>query len=82
MQRLQIQLTQEQASSLRHMAAQYGVSVAELVRRAVEDSIKRSAEQSREAIVERALRAVGRFSSGRSDVSTQHDKELGEAFRS
>lgn len=29
----------------------------------------------------RALAAVGGFHSGSSDISAQHDRELGEAFR-
>jgi putative transcriptional regulator len=31
--------------------------------------------------VQRALRAAGRFSSGRSEVSAEHDRHLAEAFR-
>lgn len=80
--RTQVQLTEEQARSLRQLAAERGVSVAELVREAV-DLLVRSgtavlpAERQR-----RALQAVGRFASGLKDVSARHDEYLKETYRS
>lgn len=80
--RTQVQLTEEQARGLRQLAAERGVSVAELVREAV-DLLVRSgtavlpAERQR-----RALQAVGRFASGLKDVSARHDEYLEETYRS
>lgn len=80
--RTQVQLTEEQARGLRQLAAERGVSVAELVREAV-DLLVRSgtavlpAERQR-----RALQAIGRFASGLKDVSASHDEYLEETYRS
>jgi len=36
---------------------------------------------SREDLIERARRAAGKFSSGKRDISINHDRYLAEAFR-
>jgi hypothetical protein len=48
----------------------------------IRDAVDRTypGEPDRDAIWERALAAVGRVSSGRSDISIEHDRELAEAF--
>jgi hypothetical protein len=61
--RTQIQLTEEQASTLREMSI-----------------LRREAGPSRDAIVGRAKNAAGRFASGTSNASTEHDKYLADAF--
>ena len=78
--RTQILLTEEQARTLRRLSAERGVSMAVLVREAVEMLVRSiegvpSAERQR-----RALEAIGRFASGHRDVSAQHDKHLQEAY--
>lgn len=75
--RTQIQLTEEQARALKEMATQRGVSMAELVRQAVERIIEEREEADK---WRRALEIVGRYHSGLSDVSTNHDKYLDEAY--
>jgi hypothetical protein len=79
--RTQIQITEEQAEALREQAAQANVSVAEIVRRALDAFIRSNQPLSRERR-DRALRAAGRFASGESDTSIRHDDVLARAFRS
>ena len=79
--RTQIQITEEQSQALRERAAEENVSVAELVRRALDMFIQRERPSLRERRG-RALKVAGRFASGRSDTSTRHDEALAEAIRS
>lgn len=75
--RTQVQLTEEQAARLRRTAAERGVSMAALIREAVE---KLSPVGSEDARWDRALAAVGSGASGSSDVSADHDRHLAQAF--
>ena len=78
--RTQVQLTEEQLRRLKRLAVDREVSVAELVRNGV-DSVLDAAEQASQSGRERrALSALGRFRSGRSDVSREHDRYLAEAY--
>ncbi len=77
--RTQIQLTEGQASALKAIAQQQGVSMAELIRRAVERIVE---ESDKEDKWWRASSLIGRYHSGRSDVSTNHDTYLDEAYSS
>jgi hypothetical protein len=79
MERTQISLTAEQATRLRGLARRRRTSMAALIRDAVDRSYP-PATGTDEAW-ERALAAVGRVSSGRSDISVEHDRELADAFR-
>ena len=79
--RTQIQLTERQAQLLRALAAREGLSMAELIRGAVDRMVQGRAEVSTDERKQRALAVAGRFASGRTDVSRRHDRELAEAFR-
>ncbi len=79
--RTQIQLTQDQATTLKKLAHLRHLSVAELIRQAVDNLIKSSSAADIEEMRKRALAVVGRFSSGKRDISKEHDKYLAEAFR-
>lgn len=79
--RTQIQLTKEQADRLKKLAAERRLSVARLIRQAVEALIKSSAAVEDEERRKRAIAAAGRFRSGVSDLSTAHDKYLNEAHK-
>ncbi len=58
-----------------------GVSIAEVVRRAVDHYAAYKVPASREgAMRSRAGAVVGRYASGHSDTSTDHDRHLAEAF--
>jgi hypothetical protein len=78
--RTQIQLTEAQAEQLREMAGRLGVSAAEVVRRLVEQAGSSAVSQPEEERQARALSIIGKFSSGRDDVSVEHDRFLAEAF--
>lgn len=84
MQRMQIQLTSEQADGLRELARQRRLSTAAVVREAV-DSVLRdlaSGMSSRERW-QRSRNAVGRFGSGTPNrVSEDHDEHLEDIYRS
>jgi predicted transcriptional regulator len=79
--RTQIQLTEEQAKTLRKLASSRHLSIAELIRRAVDHLIKSNTVVDTGERRKRAIDAAGRFGSGVSDVSTAHDKHLVEAFQ-
>jgi Arc/MetJ-type ribon-helix-helix transcriptional regulator len=73
--RTQIQLTEEQARRLKRRAAQRGVSMATVIRQAVDRVL---ADDDRESKRQRALSAAGKFRSGRSDIAERHDDYLAE----
>ncbi len=77
--RTQIQLTEEQARALKEVAARQGISMAELIRRGV-DRILEEQEHERKEKWRRALAAAGRFRSGYTDISVNHDKYLAEDY--
>jgi len=78
--RTQVQLTEQQASSLRRIAAETGRSVADLVREGVDLYLDATKGPPREELVRRALSAIGKYSSGLKDVSVNHDRYLAEDF--
>jgi len=78
--RTQIQLTDEQARAIKKIAAAKGVSVAEVIRRAVERVIRSDTRMGAEERQKRALDIVGKFKSGKRDVSKRHDAYLTDAY--
>ncbi len=78
--RTQIQLTEEQAKKIQKIAASRGVSMAEVIRNAVEGVIRSGAGSGSEERRERALKIVGKFRSGKRDISRKHDTYLAEAW--
>lgn len=80
--RTQIQLTQEQARLAKQLAAERGVSMAEIIREALEGALRSRAETpSRDERVQRAMKAAGRFRSGSADGSARHDDYLADAYQ-
>jgi len=77
--RTQIQLTEEQARKVKKIAASRGVAMAEVIRDAVEEAIRSHAGTISEERRTRALKIVGRFKSGKKDISKKHDAYLAEA---
>jgi len=63
---------------LKEEAARRGISMAEIIRQALEEHLARQRERE---LRRRALEVVGRFASGCHDVSEEHDRELEEAYR-
>jgi len=78
MMRTQIQLTEEQSRRLKAASAKRGVSVAELIRRGVEELLNHESDRSTADLYERARKAAGSFRSGNRDVSVRHDEYLDE----
>jgi hypothetical protein len=78
--RTQIQLTEQQSSALKGLAALEHVSIAELIRRAIDMTIGRVPVQDTKDLKKRALAVSGVFSSGRSDIAANHDDHLAEIY--
>ncbi len=79
--RTQIQLTDEQANILKKMANSRHSSIAELIRRAVDNLIKSNPELDIEERKIKAIKILGKFKSGKKDISTRHDLHLQEIFK-
>jgi len=79
--RTQIQLTEEQHKFLKEKAAEYDVSMAELVRRGIDLLAEQETKPSREELKRRAL-SIGSYEDieGATDVSVNHDKYLAEIY--
>ncbi|MBI5308896.1 MAG: ribbon-helix-helix protein, CopG family [Planctomycetes bacterium] len=78
--RTQIQLTEEQVKSLKRIALSRHLSIAEIIRQAVDTVIRTNTLVDIEERRKRAIDVVGRFSSGKHDISRKHDTYLAEAF--
>lgn len=79
---LHIELTSEQEEALRRLAEKTHRSVEEIVREVLQTLLQDTAQTDWESRKARALGVVGRFRSGKQDVSEQHDQYLTEAYGS
>lgn len=79
--RTQIQLPEQQVSTLKRLALQQHVSMAELIRRAVDLFTSSPEAGSMQERRQRALAVAGRFHSGQEDIAAKHDDYLAEAFK-
>jgi RecA/RadA recombinase len=79
--RTQIQLTEDQAKALKRIAQSQHLSVAELIRKAVDMVIRSGSFIDIEERRKRAMEIVGKFGSGKRDVSEKHDLYLAKANR-
>jgi hypothetical protein len=77
--RTQIQLTQEQAKSLKKMSIREKKSVAELIRISVDRMINSDGVVSDDLMKQKALSVVGMLH-GPSDFAGNHDGYLADAF--
>ena len=80
MYRTQIQLREDQAKTLKEMAAEYDVSVAELIRQSIDMLIESNHELTPTKKREQAATLVGIATSGVTDLSTNHDQYLAEIY--
>jgi len=78
--RTQISLTEPQLKGLRELSERTGESMAELVRRGVDRVLAEEGHVDREERRRRALAVAGRFSSGKKDISVNHDRYLAEIY--
>ncbi len=83
MERTQISLEPEQADRLRRLARERGVSMAHLIRDAVDQAYGSAlVAPSREELWDRAMSAVGCGHGDGSDVAVNHDAYLDEIYGS
>jgi len=75
----QVELTDQQIHSVERMAAERGVSVAEVIRESVDAYLRRTPRPPRAELRERALAAIGAFS-GPTDLARRHDEYLDEVY--
>lgn len=75
--RTQIQITEEQARSLKRMAAKEGKSVAELIRISVDNLLRAGGVQDPSIVRQKALAAAGKLS-GPLNLAENHDAYLAE----
>jgi len=78
--RTQIQLTETQVSKIKKVAMDQRISVAEVIRRAVENMVQSNAKMSIPERAKRAIEIAGKFRSGKKNISTKHDEYLAEAY--
>jgi len=76
--RMQIQLTEAQAAALRQRANARHVSMAAVVREAVDREL--AADGGKQAAWARALAVVGRYRGDPANVSVEHDAYQDEAY--
>ncbi len=79
--RTQIQLTEDQAKRLKRIAEKQGISVAEVIRRSVDRTLREDYAPTEDELWDRAMRAIGCGRSGLHDVSERHDDYLVEAYK-
>ncbi|HXT37788.1 MAG TPA: CopG family transcriptional regulator [Chloroflexota bacterium] len=72
-----IQVTEDQANTLRDLAARRGMRLEDLAREGVERILK---ENRREELWQRSLQLAGSFTDTASDVAENHDAYLEEAY--
>jgi len=77
--RTQIQLTEEEVEKLRELSAVRRVSVAALIRQAVDQFIV-SGNPDRSTLYRQAGSVIGKYKADRSDISMNHDGYLEEGF--
>lgn len=80
--RTQIQLTEKQWKVLKELSIARRISMAELVRQSIDLLVQTPEALSMEEIRKTALAITGKYHSGISDISTNHDKYLDEIYGS
>jgi hypothetical protein len=78
--RTQIQLTEDQSTALKSLAAAEGVSMAELIRRSIDQYLIVKNRPDLSEIRRRSSEIMGKYASGRSDISEGHDRHLADIY--
>jgi hypothetical protein len=81
MKRTQIQLTDKQYKLIKELSAEKEMSMAEIIREAITFYSSSTVTVTRDARIKDALSIIGKYNSGKKDVSIKHDEYLGEAFK-
>ena len=80
--RTQIQLTAQQSKRVKELARRQDITMAEVIRRALDRELQNDYLPAEDEIRTRAIAAIGVFSDTATDVSSRHDEYLAEAIRS
>lgn len=78
--RTQIQLTNQQSKLLKSLAVEEGISIAELIRRSVDQYLGGKLGSNREELKKQALSIVGKYASGQDDIGANHDRYLADIY--
>ncbi|HHW41608.1 MAG TPA: ribbon-helix-helix protein, CopG family [Syntrophomonadaceae bacterium] len=78
--RTQVQLTEKQYEALKRLSLKENISIAELIRRGVNEILLSAEGMEKEERINRAIAAAGRFRSGVKDLSSNHDIYFTEAI--
>lgn len=78
--RVQVQFTEDQSARLKEMARQERVSVAEVVRRCVDEETERKSVLTFREKIRRAREVFGKYS-GPTDMAAEHDRYFAESLR-
>lgn len=78
--RTQVQLSPAQAEAVKRYAAEQGISMAEVVRRSLEEYLNHPRRPTPEELRRRAMRISGIAKGGPSDIAERHDDYLSEAL--
>ena len=77
--RIVVQLTEEQARSIKRLGADRGVSVSALIRQGADLVLQAQRAPDRVALWDQAIASIGISDSGCGDLAEQHDRYLAEA---
>ena len=78
--RTQIQLTEEQYEALKARAAEQGLSLATIIRQGLDLILVETPQDAKRNRINQALSMAGKFHSGVSDLSANHDKYPTETY--
>ncbi|MCL6087859.1 MAG: CopG family transcriptional regulator [Actinobacteria bacterium] len=81
MKRTQIQLTDKQYRLLKEISSEKNISLAEVVREAISFYSSSTATIARDERIRDALSIIGKYNSGKKDISIKHDEYLEKAFK-
>ncbi|MCX6383496.1 MAG: ribbon-helix-helix protein, CopG family [Actinobacteria bacterium] len=81
MKRTQIQLTDKQYKLLKELSSEKNISMAEVIREAFSFYSSSTATIARDARIRDALSIIGKYNSGKKDISIKHDEYLEKAFK-
>lgn len=76
--RTQVQLTEKQFQALKRVAAREKVSMAEIIRRALDRVVEAESMPDRDEVKRRAIAAIGSCRSGVPDLAECHDEYWAE----
>jgi Spy/CpxP family protein refolding chaperone len=80
MMRTQIQLTENQARTLKRLAQQKQMSLSAMIRQSVDLYIALEGERPLDEQYARALAVAGKYRSGDTDLGRKHDDYLADAY--